>query len=256
MQASSGGATNAPLIPAFLVSTQEQSIFSALVLPSHSSHHAVDSTVLLLHGLGRTARSMALLGRRIERAGFATVSVDYPSTCHAIETLARDFVYPAFERAARNGPVHFVTHSLGGVLVRALAAEHGIPDTSRVVMVAPPNAGNELADLFHDRWPLDRLCGPALTELQTEPEGIVARLGPIDFELGVIAGDRNMYPGLGRVLGSPNDGRVSVASTKVEGMTDFAVVHAGHALIMRHTAVADQAIHFLRHGRFRNDKDE
>lgn len=206
-------------------------------------------TVLLLHGLGRSARSMRPLARRLRHAGFRARPVDYPSTCHPIATLVEEHVRPAADAAAE-APLHFVTHSLGGILVRAYAARYGLPDGTRVVMVAPPNAGNEFADLLHERWPFRHLCGPALAELRTGPEGLAEQLGRVDFELGVIAGTRNVYPGLSRVLGAPNDGRVSVASTKVEGMADFAIVRAGHAFISRHAEVARLSVAFLRTGRF------
>ena len=211
------------------------------------------ATVLLFHGLGRSARSMAPLARRIARAGFETVNVDYPSTCHAIETLAAVHVRPVVERAAARGPVHFVTHSLGGILVRVLAERDGLPEGTRAVMLAPPNGGSEIADALGDRWPFTRFCGPSLTELGTDGACVPPRLGPVRVEVGVIAGDRNLYPWFAPLFGGPNDGLVAVERTKVEGMADFAVVHAGHALIMRNRTVAEQTIHFLRHGRFRND---
>ena len=195
---------------------------------------------------------MRWLAGQIEAAGYRTHAADYPSTCHPIRTLVAEHLRPAVEAFHEDGPLHVVTHSMGGILVRAYADRYGLPDGSRVVMLAPPNAGNEFADLFHDRWPLSRLCGPALSELQTAPEGIAAELGPVDFELGVIAGTRNVYPGMGRWLGGPSDGRVSIEATKVEGMADHVTVAMGHALIMRSRTVADETLHFLQHGRFWN----
>ncbi len=207
--------------------------------------------VLLLHGLGRTARSMRWLARRLGAAGFRTTALDYPSTCHGIETLVADFVRPAVEHALQEGgPVHVVTHSLGGILVRAYAERHGLPEGSRVVMLAPPNAGSPVADLLRDRWPFTAWCGPALRELGTGPDSVPLGLGPVTGEVGVVTGERNQYPWFGRVFGGPSDGLVSVESAKVAGMADFAVVRAGHSLVMRNRAVARQTIHFLREGRF------
>ncbi len=195
---------------------------------------------------------MAPLARHIERAGFETVNVGYPSTCHAIETLADAHIRPVVERAAARGPVHFVTHSLGGILVRVLAARGGLPEGARVVMLAPPNAGSEIADALRGRWPFTRFCGPALRELGTDESCVPPRLGPVTAEVGVIAGDRSLYPWFSPLFGAPNDGLVAVERTKVEGMADFAVVHAGHTFIMRNRTVAEHTVHFLRHGRFRN----
>lgn len=209
-------------------------------------------TVLLLHGLGRSARSMAPLAQQIRAAGFRTVNLDYPSTCHPIDTLVDEHVRPAVEAARDEAPLHVVTHSLGSILVRRHAERHGLPDGTRVVMIAPPNAGSPLADALRDRWPFRWWCGPALRELGTRDGCLPPRLGPLDAEVGVVAGDRDIYPWFRPLLGGPSDGLVSVEGTKLEGMTDFTVVHAGHAFIMRDRTVADEAVHFLRRGRFRN----
>ena len=212
-------------------------------------------TVLLLHGLGRTARSMAPLAQQIRAAGFRTTNLDYPSTCHPIDTLVDEHVWPAVEAVRDDAPLHVVTHSLGGILVRRLAERHGLPDGTRVVMIAPPNAGSPVADALRDRWPFRWWCGPALCELGTHDEALPPRLGPLDgdrVEVGVIAGDRDIYPWFRSLRSGLSDGLVTVEGTKLEGMTDFTVVRAGHALIMRSPAVADEVVHFLRHGRFRN----
>jgi len=212
-------------------------------------------TVLLLHGLGRTARSMAPLGQQIRAAGFRTTNLDYPSTCHPIDTLVDEHVRPAAEAVDDTAPLHVVTHSLGGILVRRLAERHGLRDGTRVVMIAPPNAGSPIADALRDRWPFRWWCGPALRELGTHDEALPPHLNALDggrVEVGVIAGDRDIYPWFRPLLGEPSDGLVAVEGTKLEGMNDFTVVRAGHAFIMRHPTVADEVVHFLRHGRFRN----
>ncbi len=210
------------------------------------------STVILLHGLGRTARSMRPLARRLEDEGFRTVNRGYPSTCHPIAELAERHVRPLVERAREeSGAVHFVTHSLGGILVRAYAARHGLPAGSRAVMLAPPNRGSAAADLVRDRWPFRWWCGPALRELGLGPESVPLALPPAGFEAGVIAGSRVIFPWFNRAHGGPNDGTVAVERARLDGMADFLVLPLGHTFPMRSAAVARHTLHFLRHGRFR-----
>ena len=208
--------------------------------------------VLLLHGLGRLARSMRPLAARLERDGFAPRLLDYPSRHHPIAELVERFVRPQIDALADGGPVHAVTHSLGGILVRAYAERHGLPDGSRVVMIAPPNRGSEVADLVAGLPPLRWWYGPALGELGTTPECVPAHLGPAEFDLGVIAGDRRLYPFFSPLFGGDHDGLVSVERARLDSADDFVTVHAGHAFIMRNPTVLGETAHFLRHGRFRN----
>ena len=208
--------------------------------------------VLLLHGLGRRARSMRPLAGWLEAAGYRAHAADYPSTCHPIRTLVDEHLRPEVERFHRSGPLHVVTHSLGGILVRAYAERYGLPDGSRVVMLAPPNAGSAVADAVRGLLPFQMWCGPALEELGTGADSVPLQLGTADFEVGVIAGDRRVYPFFDRLHGSAHDGLVSVDCARLDGMDDFTVVRSGHALIMRNRAVARETLHFLRHGRFRN----
>jgi pimeloyl-ACP methyl ester carboxylesterase len=146
--------------------------------------------------------------------------------------------------------VHFVTHSLGGILVRAYAAEHAPENLGRVVMLAPPNQGSEYVDAMRD-WELFQLAaGPTGVQLGTDPESLPNRLPEPEFELGVIAGTRNSNPISGHVIPGSSDGTVSIESTKLEGMTDFISVDESHTFIMRSPLVAEQTIEFLRNGRF------
>lgn len=209
--------------------------------------------VVLLHGISRTAWSMRSLERAVERAGFAALNLDYPSRRLPLGELA-DGLAPAVARfAARaGGPVHFITHSMGGLVARALLTAHRPERLGRVVMLAPPNGGSEIADLLGGVALYRRWFGPAGAQLGTRRDAeLTASLGPTDYELGVIAGDRSLYPLSSLLLPRPNDGRVSVAATRAEGTADHIVLPVSHPRIVRDHRAIEQALVFLRDGRFR-----
>ncbi len=215
--------------------------------------------VLLFHGLGRRASSMLPMARALAAAGYAPVVVPYPSTGHGAADLIEHHVAPAFEEALDGGAerVHAVTHSLGGVLVRAAAAArfdagNALPTGSRAVFLAPPHGGSEIADAFHGLRPVRAVLGPVLAELTTAGGSVPNGLGPVrGIEAGVIAGTRRLVP-FGRAFPGDNDGLVSVASAlSTPGVADTAVVARTHALIMRAPDVIALTLHFLETGRFR-----
>jgi len=209
--------------------------------------------VVLLHGLWRSERSLAGLGKHLEREGFEVVSHGYDSAGASIAEHARELAARLPELVPAAAPrIHFVTHSLGGIVVRQLLDDRPVERLGRVVMLAPPNRGSELADALRDNRLFRALLGPTLAELGTGESDPPRTLGPVTFECGVIAGDFNFLGGL--AFDGPNDGRVSVESTKVEGMTDFLVVHHGHATLMNAGDVKRQVVHFLRHGRFEHSR--
>jgi pimeloyl-ACP methyl ester carboxylesterase len=205
-------------------------------------------TVVLLHGLGRTARSMRSLAAHLEAAGFQTLVIDYPSRHHDVATLARFVAARLGGRCAE--PLHFVTHSLGGIVLRALVHERRPQRLGRTVMLAPPNRGSELATRLR-RLPGYRLAtGPAGQQVGTEPESLPNSLPALDWEVGIVVGDR---PGWARLLGRPRqrgDGVVAVDHAAVPGMRDLLVVPCGHTFIMNDRTVLEQTVHFLVHGRF------
>ena len=209
--------------------------------------------VVLLHGLMRGATSMNKMQRGLDEAGFITANIEYPSRDHTIEELA-DIAVPDGLAACREHDgidrIHFVTHSLGGILLRQFLSTNDIPELGRVVMLGPPNQGSLAADEMVDVPGFDWINGPAGRQLGKGEESVPLGLGPADFELGVIAGNRTIDPITSAVLPNPDDGRVSVEDTKLEGMTDFVVVDHSHAFMMRMQRPIDLTIAFLNDGKF------
>lgn len=208
--------------------------------------------VVLLHGLARSPRSMEPLARRLRSEGYAVLNFGYPSRRQTVEQLAREHLAPAVaDFVARTGArLHFVTHSMGGILVRVLLRAQTPPHLGHVVMIAPPSQGSELVDRM-GAWPLFRAVnGPAGRELGTGADEIPRRLGAVGYPVGVIAGSRSVNPLLSLLFPGANDGKVSVARAALDGMADFLVMPYSHTFIARRVAVMDQVVHFLEHGRF------
>jgi pimeloyl-ACP methyl ester carboxylesterase len=209
-------------------------------------------SVIVVHGLGRTSASMTILVSRLKNAGFRVISFGYPSTSEPMEALV-DRLQAEVGRCceAGAGTVHFVTHSMGGVLVRSYLDRQPEAHEGRVVMLSPPNQGSEIIDAFADSPLLQRIVGPAGSSLGTDSAGISSQLGPVRFGLGIVTGDRSMNPLGSWLIPGPDDGKVSVDRARVEGATDFMVVPATHTFIMNRRDVAEEVVHFLRQGRFR-----
>lgn len=211
--------------------------------------------VVVLHGLSRTSRSMKRLVRAFEKAGFDVVKVDYPSRHHPIEFLAPVAVQElGASRCSEGQVIHFVTHSLGGILVRYYLSKNKISMLGRVVMLAPPNQGSEVVDGYRNVPGFRFLNGPAGMQLGTDDQSIPRQLPAVDFDLGVIAGSKTFNPILSLQLPNPDDGKVSAESARVEGMNDYLLLPVTHTFLMRSDRVIAQAIHFIQHGMFNRDE--
>ena len=214
---------------------------------------AFPETVVLLHGLGRTSKSMNYMQGRLTEAGYHVFNYDYESRKNEIDSLVTDLQqYLQTCCSQKKSDLHFVTHSLGGILVRALIAREKPENLGRVVMLSPPNKGSETVDLLKDYSLFKKIFGPASMDLGTDPESFPNRLGPADFELGIITGDRTIDPISSWIIPGVDDGKVAVEHTKLEGMTDFLVVNVSHAYIMENPEVVLEVINFLKNGRFSN----
>lgn len=207
--------------------------------------------VVVLHGLGRSSFSMWLLASRLTQAGFEVHNLDYPSTEERIDQLV-EVLDGELEQCCLSSekPLHFVTHSLGGILVRAYIARRRPDNLGRVVMLSPPNQGSELVDELRDNPLFQWATGPAGQELGTDSSNLPNRLGPADFEVGIITGSRSLNPLTSWLVTGEDDGKVSVESARLEGMADFLVVPNTHTFIMNSSQVAREVVHFLEQGSF------
>ena len=213
--------------------------------------------VVLLHGLARTAASMARLEEALTDAGFAVANIDYPSRKYAVQQLAPLVIEKGLAacRSRQAEIIHFVTHSLGGILVRYYLAEHDLPEhhllkLGRVVMLGPPNRGSQVVDKLARVPGFGLWNGPAGLQLGTGEDSLPRQLGPARFAVGVIAGTRSLNPVFSRFLPGPDDGKVALESTKLAGMQDFLALPHTHTFMMRSAEVIRQTIFFLHNGRF------
>jgi pimeloyl-ACP methyl ester carboxylesterase len=208
--------------------------------------------VVLLHGIAGRSLLLRRLEKALQRAGFVTLNLDYQSRKKPLEQLAEDIhaAIAAFS-SVDIGPIHFVTHSMGGLLARVYVAKYRPARLGRVVMLGTPNGGSEIADRLKDVALYRSYFGPAGLQLATTQDGTLAALPPLDYPVGVIAGNRFLDPISGLfLLPWPNDGRVSVESSKLADMADHTTVKASHMGLLLHPMAVRQTIAFLREGRF------
>ncbi|UWM75942.1 alpha/beta hydrolase [Rhizobium sp. WSM4643] len=214
----------------------------------------MNDTVLLFHGIARTKKSMAKLAGFLSAHGYRVVNVGYPSTKFSISDLV-DIIRPEIDGAAKeagDGRVHFVGYSMGGLIVRAFLRNYRPANLGRVVMVGTPNSGSQIADFLRN-WPLFRkVYGPAGQQLITDQTAMTELFGTVDYELGIIAGNRTIDPVSSLIIGLrvPNDGKVSVESTRLDGASAHIVIPANHTFLPVNKTMWSETLSFLQDGRF------
>lgn len=206
--------------------------------------------VVLLHGLLRSSASMDEMAQALGKAGYATANIDYSTRAGPIRELAEQAVPEGLKACRGADEIHFVAHSMGGILLRQYAARHGGEGIGRVVMLGPPNQGTEAVNKLLEVPGMAYLLGPAGRELGTGKDYLPARLPPVDFETGIIAGTQAFNLLLSLLVADPDDGTVSVRNTEVAGMCAHVAMDVTHFLMMYNEEVIAQTLHFLRHGEF------
>jgi len=235
-----------------------QGILAGLVLLANSSHaesgvfeNPRKDCVVLLHGLGRTACSMKRLEWALQKEDYRVINVSYASTHLSVQDAAAwlDGML-RMQTSDQVGKVHFVTHSFGGIVLRQYLTDRKIENLGRVVMLCPPNGGSELADKLRGNALYKFFTGPSGQQLGTDAFSVPRPLGRADYELGIIAGDRSLNPVFSAWIPGADDGKVSVASTQLEGMEDYLVIHHSHTWMPWRKDVSIAVSQFLKCGRF------
>jgi pimeloyl-ACP methyl ester carboxylesterase len=243
-----------PTFVSFLIAMYSV-VGATLTAPAHAEA-VLQPCVILLHGLARSSASMKKLDKALSKSGYLVRNTDYPSTRKSVDDLAAEVITTAVESCNEEGdrPIHFVTHSLGGILIRYFLETNVVDNLGRVVMLSPPNQGSEAVDKLSDMPGFAVVNGPAGKQLGTGQDDVPSQLGPATFDVGIITGNRSINLFLSMMIPGEDDGKVSVERAKLEGMSDFLVVPHTHPFIMKSKLVIRQVIYFLEHGRFEIDE--
>lgn len=208
--------------------------------------------VVILHGIARSNKHMQKLANYLQENGFDVINLSYPSTTYKIEDLTKIINKEISERATEEKQIHFIGYSMGGLMVRALIHKYSYKNLGKVVQLAPPNQGSEVADFVKNFWPYKKIYGPAGQQLITDQSSVKHLFGKVNYELGIIAGNASIDPISSAIIPGENDGKVAVERTKLEGMKDHIVVSASHTFFPSNKEVRNQTLHFLKKGNFKH----
>lgn len=210
--------------------------------------------VVLLHGLARTESSMSTLQESLSDEGYKVVNQGYDSRSNTVQSLSLKTIPAALKSCGTSQKVHFVTHSMGGILVRYYLSKYVIENLGRVVMLGPPNKGSEVVDKMGELPGFYFLNGPAGLQLGTGKSSMPNSIGKADFDVGIIAGTRSINLILSTQIPDADDGKVSVESTILDGMSDHVEMPVTHTFMMRNKDVIAQVIYYLKNGEFQRNQ--
>ncbi len=215
---------------------------------------ALNECVILLHGFGDIKLSMSFLESECRKRGYTTFNIGYSTVGETIGSLSEKLLRDLIEDCKNKGfsKIHFVTHSMGGLIVRFFLQNNKLPECSRIVMLSPPNQGTEVADFFKTNIFYKIIAGQIGLELCTDSD-IIRNLKELNIEFGVIAGNKSFNPFFSEIIPGADDGRISVDNTKLDEMSDFLIVNDSHLTIKHRPEVSEQMVYFLQNGKFKRE---
>lgn len=215
-------------------------------------HTVEDESVVLIHGLGRGAANMRQLKIRLEIQGYEVCNIDYATIGKGVDSMVEETSEKIDECILSERKVHFVGHSLGGLVIRSYLADHpsvvANDNLGYVVTLGTPHHGSEVADKF-DGSVLIEVAGGVSQSLVTGDRSLGNQLPPPNYSLGAIAGTNSNFT-TDRYFDGVNDGLVSLESSQISGMQDFIALDVTHIDMPYDPDVAYQTMHFLQTGQF------
>jgi hypothetical protein len=222
-------------------------IFNLSLMASHR--------IYLIHGFGSPKFVLNKIERNIKKNGFHTINYGYPSKTKDLDKLGQD-LYRDIKDSGYD-TVSFVTHSMGALVVRSMLKniQHAekYPVLYRMVMIAPPNKGADIADLYVSNKLLKPFLGPNFKLMTTDSFSYANKLPvPTHSEVGIIVGIKGNEHGYNPLIKGDNDGRLKPERTDLANEKDKAVIHDEHTHLTQNPRVIKLVIEFLKLGIFQS----
>lgn len=209
--------------------------------------------VYLVHGYGSPKFVLNKIARNLEKNGFQTINYGYPSITEDLGNLGHD-LYLNLSRSGYD-TVNFVTHSMGALVVRSMLRfvdeSEKFPVIFRIVMIAPPNRGADIADLYVSKKLYKPFLGPNFKLMTTDSLSFANQLPvPKHSEVGIVVGIKGNERGYNHRIKGDNDGRIKPERTVLGNEKDKVVFHDEHTRLTQDSRVIKLVIEFLRKGSF------
>ncbi|MDH5434240.1 MAG: hypothetical protein OEY19_09870 [Gammaproteobacteria bacterium] len=223
---------------------------------SVQSSNSSTQQVILLHGLGRTPRSMSKMANQLEQSNYRVLNIGYNSLLDNYQQILDVLDKKISDWLDINQTVHFIGHSFGGILIRGLLAKHPEWNKGRCVMLGSPNKGTKTASFMLSHWWFKHFV-PKVTSDLTPESALLKNLPEPEIETGIIAGNVKYHLVIPvswyykrATDDAPGDGVVELANTHCDNMTDFIIMPVHHSFMTWDKELIKQIFHFLERGRF------
>jgi triacylglycerol lipase len=215
--------------------------------------------IFVIHGYGSSRVMMKKIDKSIRNENYITENYAYKSMTDDLDTIGKQ-LYVRIKTATFD-TVSFVTHSMGALVVRSMLNyaknDKDFPVIYRIVMIAPPNGGAEIADIYASYEILRELLGPNLEHMKTDSGSYANKLPiPYNSEIGIIAGIRGGKYGYNLLIKGDNDGLLTPKRTKLGVQKDFVLIKGEHNLLTQKKYVCKLVVEFLKFGLFKSKENQ